>query len=80
MRTAELLNALAKTEPGLLCLVGPNCSTIETLYKPRVRYEAATLFEAALLVAAEVYIYHNCPAEVKAALDAYEHHTEALTL
>jgi len=75
MRTAELLNALSKTEPGLLCLVGPNCSSIETLYKPRVRYEASTLLEAALLVAAEVFTYLDCPPEVKTALDEYEFNT-----
>jgi len=74
MRTAELLNALAKTEPGLLCQVGPNRSTVETLYKPRVRCSSPTLFEAALLVAAALFAHPDCPPKVRAALDAYDRH------
>jgi len=80
MRTAELLNALSQTKPGLMCLVGPDCSTIETLYEPRIRYDASTLFEAALLVAAEMLAYSNCPLEVQEALEAYECHTRHLNL
>ena len=75
MRTAELLDALSQTEPGLLCLVGPQRSSIETLYEPKVRCSSPSLFEAALLVAAALLPHSDCPPDVKAALDEYEHRT-----
>lgn len=80
MRTAEILAALAKTEPGLLCMIGPQQSTIETLYEPRIRCGAPTLFKAAMLVAAELFPHRDCPPEVHTALDDYEHHTSILSL
>ena len=80
MRTAEILDALAKTEPGLLCTVGPNQSTVETLYAPQIRCSAPSLFKAARLVAIELHAHVHCPPAVSAALDGYEYHTACLQL
>lgn len=78
MRTAELLAALSKAKPGLLCLVGPDRSVVETLYGPRVRISSPTLFDAALSVACELFAHRDCPPDVKTALEAYEDHTGKL--
>lgn len=80
MRTAELLNALAKSGAGIECTVKSDFATVTTLYKPGLRGGAPTLFEAALLLAQRVHLHPHCPPEVRDALHEYDAHTANLRL
>lgn len=80
MRTAELLNALAKADYGIECRVRADFATVTTLYKPELRGGAPTLFEAALLLAQRLHLHPHCPPEVRDALHEYDTHTANLSL
>lgn len=80
MRTSELLDALAQTDPGIQCLVSAKRATVTTLYTPGFRSVSETLFDAALQVAKSLTVHPDCPPQVKAALDAYDHNTTFLRI
>jgi len=76
MRTAELLNALAKSSPGIECLLDARHATVTTLYQPSIRGLSTTLFTAAFEVAKQMIVHPDCPPAVKRALEAYDVHTQ----
>lgn len=78
MRTAELLNALAKADSGIKCMLVPNHATVNTLYSPLLVGEGKTLFAAAFQLAKKLAIHSQCPPSVNAALHEYDQHTESL--
>ena len=80
MRTGELLNALTQNEAGVVCDMTPNHALVITQYPPGLIGEGDTLFEAALLVAAELFLHPDCPPEVKTALEEYDHRTKIMSL
>ena len=80
MRTAELLNALAKADPGIECTVTSDHATVTTLYEPRLSETAPTLFEAALRLAQRIHLHPPCPPKVRYALHEYDDHTVNLRL
>jgi len=80
MRTAELLDALAKVDDGIVCTVKPNYAIVTSKYRPRMHGAGKTLFQAAFELAGKMLLHTNCPSEVKKALDDYEYHTACLRL
>jgi len=80
MRTAELLNALAKVYPGIGCQVKADYATVTTFYRPELRSGAPTLFEAALLLAQALHLHPRCPPKVRDALHEYNAHSANLSL
>lgn len=80
MRITELLNALARHDPGIEVYLDSKWATVTTLYKPSLRGLGKTLFEAAFEVAQQMTYYPDCPPDVKAALDAYDDHSNFLSL
>jgi len=86
MREVELLNALSKAKPGLQIFVRTNgMTTIKMCCAPYVVGVGPTLFLAArdcalwLLDVVKTHPeYREQLPEVFAALEAYDHHSEAL--
>lgn len=78
MRTAELLNALAKIDPGIECTLVSGRAAVTTLYEPLLGGEGKTLFAAAFQLAKKLTVHPQCPASITAALSEYDEHTECL--
>ncbi len=80
MRTAELLDALAKADNGIVCTVKPNHAIVISKYRPKMHGAGKTLFQAAFELAGKMRLHLDCPPEVRDALDEYEYHTACLRL
>lgn len=71
MRTAKLLDALAKAGNGITCTVKSDGVIVTSNYKPRMLGSGDTLFQAASQLAGKMSHHLDCPLEVKEALDDY---------
>jgi hypothetical protein len=84
MREAELLNALAAHDPGIQLEVyrlrGSPRASLVTYYRPVLRAVGDTILSAALDVAKQMLVHPDCPPEVKAALEAYNRHSQGISL
>ena len=80
MRESELLHALSRQDPGFEMRVARERVALDTLYHPRLHEVGTDLFQVALAVAKQMIDHPDCPPEVKEALEAYNRHSQGISL